>query len=267
MRVSFLCYEPVPDFTELERRFQLAAELGYRGIELVATYPLGYEIEQVAGLSAKYNVPVVSLLSGWSYANEGFCLSSPNASIRGRAVERLRDYLGWAARLNAVVVVGLMQGLRGDEPDEKIANDRITDCLKRVAVWADELGASIVLEPVNHQQVGFNNTAADAAAMAERAGSPFVGYMLDTIHMNIEERSVIDTIRVFGGSARHFHLCETNGGPFGSGGLDFRAALAALVESGYDRFVSVKVYRKIESWQAAARGSAAFLKKIGAMAP
>jgi D-psicose/D-tagatose/L-ribulose 3-epimerase len=119
----------------------------------------------------------------------------------------------------------------------------------------------VVIEPVNHLQVGFNNSADEARAMVDRVGSPALGSMLDTIHMNIEERSVLETIRAQGGTIRHFHLCETNGGPFGTGGLDFPGVLAALRASGYDRWVSVKVYRRL-AWDESARACAAFLKSL-----
>jgi sugar phosphate isomerase/epimerase len=260
MKISYLMYEPVPELAELDRRMGRVAQLGYQGYELVATHPLGYAVEEVAALSRKHRLPVVSLLSGWSYTNEGLCLSSPNADVRARAVGRLEEYVGYAALLKAVLVVGLMQGLRSDEADEATANDRIADGLRRVARAAERAGADVVIEPVNHQQVGFNNTAAEAAAMAARVGSPALGYMLDTIHMNVEERSVVGAIREHGQMIRHFHLCETNGGPFGTGNLDFPRVLSELRASGYDRYASVKIYRKTPSWDAAATTAAAFLR-------
>jgi 5-keto-L-gluconate epimerase len=262
MKISFLTYDPIADLAELDRLMGLVASLGYHGIELTATHPLGYRVEDVAALVEKHRLPVVSLLSGWSYANEGLCLSSADAGVRARAVERLIEYVGYAAHLVRVVVVGLMQGLRIDEPDENVANERIAGGLRQVAMKAVEVGVAVVLEPVNHLQVGFNHTAAAALAMVERVDSPGLGYMLDTIHMNIEERSVVKTIREYGGGAQHFHLCETNGGPFGSGGLDFPATLRAFRESGYEHFVSVKVYRGAGR-EEAARHSADFLKKCG----
>ena len=178
--------------------------------------------------------------------------------MRQRAVDRLLEYVGHTARLGAVLVVGLMQGLRTDEPDEGEANRRIADCLRPVAGVAAERGTVVVLEPVNHLQVGFNHTAKEAAAMVGRVGSPGLGYMLDTIHLNIEERSILDTIRVHGRRIRHFHLCETNGGPFGTGNLDFPGVLRALDDAGYTHFASVKIYRKV-GWEAAAKGAMTFL--------
>jgi sugar phosphate isomerase/epimerase len=258
MKLTFLLYEPVNDLGELDRRMAWIAGLGYGGVELTASHPLPYPVEEVIALTGKHGLPVVSLLSGWSYGNEGLCLASPRADVRQRAVDRLIEYAGHAGRLGAVLVVGLMQGLRTDEPDGEEANRRIAACLRPVADAAAERGTVVVLEPVNHLQVGFNHTAAEAAALVERVGSPGLGYMLDTIHLNIEERSVLGTIRAHGRRIRHFHLCETNGGPFGTGNLDFPGVLRTLAEVDYNHFASVKIYRKAD-WQEAARSAMAFV--------
>jgi sugar phosphate isomerase/epimerase len=263
VKISFLFYEPIATLAELDRRMARLAALGYQGVELSARHPPDYPVAEIMALSRKHRLPVVSFLSGWSYANERLCLSSPDDGVRDRAVGRLIDYVGEAAALGAVLVVGLMQGLRSDEPDEISANERIADCLGPVAREAARRGVRVVLEPVNHLQVGFNHTAGEAAAMVARVGSPGLGYMLDTIHMNIEERSLLDTIRSHGPKIGHFHLCETNGGPFGSGNLDFPRVLAALRDSGYDRYASVKIYRKVASWEEAARSAAEFLGRCG----
>lgn len=260
MKLSFLFYEPIPELSELDRRMALLAALGYQGIELTASHPMPYPIDEVLALTRKHRLPVVSFLSGWSYANEKLCLASPHSDVRQRAVDRLIEYTDYAARLGAVLVVGLMQGLRMDEADEAEANPRIAACLRPVADAAVERGTTVVLEPVNHLQVGFNHTAAEAAAMVERVGSPGLSYMLDTIHLNIEERSILETIRGHGRRIRHFHLCETNGGAFGTGNLDFPSVLRTLAEIGYSHFASVKIYRKV-NWEEAARGAITFLRE------
>ena len=262
MRFSYLFYEPIETVTELDERMRYLAGLKYQGIELSAFHPCGYSPQDALALARTHGLAIVSLLSGWSYSHEGLCLSSPDSSVRDRAVARLGDYVEAATVMNAVVVVGLMQGRQHDEPDSFIANDRIAECLARVAAIAAPLGVSIVLEPVNHLQVGFNNTAAEAAAMAARVASPAMSYMLDTFHLNVEERSILDTIRRHARAIRHFHLCETNGGRFGTGNLDFRRVLHALETSGYNHFLSVKDYRSGD-WREAARAASQFLRQFG----
>jgi sugar phosphate isomerase/epimerase len=264
MRFSFLCPEPITRLAEIESRMSTLAALGYQGIELVAFRPCEYTVKQVAELSVRRHLPVVSLLSGWSHAHEGLSLASGDPIVRGKTVCRLNDYVGDAEQLRARIVVGLLQGLRSEEPDPANASERIVEGLRRVARNAQSRGVTVVLEPVNHLQVGFNHTVAEAAATVERVGSPAVGYMLDTFHMNIEERSPIEVIKTHAGRIRHFHLCETNGGHFGTGHLNFSATLLALEGGGYDGFVSVKVLRTSD-WEDAARESARYLRAMGAL--
>ena len=260
MKLSFLICEPVRELADLANRMERLAALGYRGVELTLKHPLDYPLAEVAALAERLQLPVVSLLSGWSYSHEGLCLCSPNADVRARAVERLAGYVDAAARLNALLVVGLMQGLRSDEPDDNLASERVKACLSEVAVLAAGRQVDLVIEPVNHLQVGFHHTADEVAALVASVASPSLGYMLDTIHMNIEERSIIETVQRHGPQIRHFHLCESNGGPFGDGNLDFAAVLGELKASGYDRFASVKIYRKL-AWHEAARQAAEFVRR------
>jgi 5-keto-L-gluconate epimerase len=263
MRFSFLFPEPIPTLAELDLRMEVLASLGYQGVELSAFHPMGYTVDEIAGLSRKHRLPVVSLLTGWSYSHEGLCLTSPDRLVRGRAVCRLNDYVDHAARLNALIVIGLMQGLQSDEPDSRIAGERIVEGLRRVARTAEDRGVSVVLEPINHLQVGFNHSAASAAATVERVGSPAMSYMLDTFHLNIEEQSILGTVRMHAHRIRHFHLCETNGGVLGTGHVEFQSVLSALDQAGYSHFVSMKVYRQVPNWEEAAWVSSLILRAAG----
>src|SRR4029077_18247377 len=101
MKLSYLFYAPLADLGELDRRMGRIAALGYQGIELSASHPLPYPVEDVIALTRKHGLPVVSFLSGWSYANEGLCLASPRAEVRQRAVERLLEYVDYTSRLGA----------------------------------------------------------------------------------------------------------------------------------------------------------------------
>ena len=118
----------------------------------------------------------------------------------------------------------------------------------------------MVLEPINHLQVGFNHTVAEMQQLIETIGSSAIRPMVDTIHMNIEEASITQPIRDCGSQLRHVHLCENNAAHFGTGHIDFRAVLHALNEIGYDGFASVKVYR--EPLEIAAHTAIDYLKKI-----
>ena len=119
----------------------------------------------------------------------------------------------------------------------------------------------MVLEPVNHMMTGFNNTVAEVLQVVKSVGSPALKPMVDTVHMNVEESSLIQPIFDCGSALRHVHLCESNGALLGTGHVDFAAVLKALEEIDYDGFASVKVYRKA-TWEVAARSSIESLRAL-----
>jgi sugar phosphate isomerase/epimerase len=243
--------------TELPEKFDFLQRLGYRGVELDVTGALAIGLERLEASAAEFDMAIPSLMTGGAYA-QGLCLSSPNLSVRKKTVTTLISFLEIARRLDAILVVGLLQGLRADEPDARIANDRIVECLRDVGAAAQEQGVQVVLEPVNHLQVGFNNSVAEVLTTIERVASPAVRPMIDTLHMHIEERSPVGTVLDVGKKLRHVHLCESNGGRFGSGNADIPGILQVLKSIDYPYFVSIKIYRGLD-WQEAAQSALEYI--------
>ncbi|MXZ76176.1 MAG: sugar phosphate isomerase/epimerase [Gemmatimonadetes bacterium] len=227
----------------IDDTFRFIRSIGYDGVELNLTPELAGLLDQVEDAALANDLPVVSLLTGAAYG-EGLCLCAPDASIRDRTVERLVENMEAANRFGAILVVGLLQGLRSDEPDPAAAQARIVSCLQQVGREAEARGVDIVIEPVNHLQVGFNNSVGEVLRLIRDIGSTAFHPMVDTIHMNIEETSLVQPIHACGARLRHVHLCESHGGLPGTGRIDFAAVLDALGGAGYSHFASVKVYRK-----------------------
>ena len=262
VKLSYLLLEP-PDafgsfgeFTEALRRVK---QLGYQGVELHLVDPPGFEVEALADFVESIRLPVVSFLSGQNFVRDGLNLSSPRAEVRQRAIERLGFCTKVASRFGAVVILGQMLGLLGEEPSVSTGEARIEESLKPVVEAAERHGTTIGLEPLNIAEGGFFNTLRDVIALTDRLGSRRFEPMLDTHHMfkNPEERSMTGPIRQVGSHLAHVHLCETNGGPFGAGALDFRAIFQAFQAIKYPGWVSVKVYDR--PWPIAAEESMRFL--------
>ncbi len=262
-RFSFIILERPDSFGSFESfaaALRMVKELGYDGVEFNLTGPSGYEVDAIARGVDSIGLPVVSLLTGTNYFREGLCLSSPRAEVRRQATERLQAYTRIAARFGAMLVIGQMQGFASDEPDCALGEARIEEALKPVVEAAERHGSTIAFEPVNHLQAGFHHTLADVMALAGRLGSPRFKPMLDTFHINIEEKSMIEPILRVGRDLAHFHLCESNGDFFGSGHCDFPAILAALDQIGYAGYISAKVYRR--PWAVALPPTAQFMTEL-----
>lgn len=119
------------------------------------------------------------------------------------------------------------------------------------------------------------NTAAEALAYVKDIDSPNIGVLLDTYHMNIEEPSIGDAIRLAGDKLTSFHTGENNRTAPGRGHLDWAEIFGALKEIGYQgRIISepfptmggevgrdIKVWRDLiaDSSEAALDAEAAYL--------
>ena len=262
IKLSYIMVDPLSTLgsdAEVLRAFTFLKECGYEGVELHVTDPMGVKLSDLHKWTDELGLKIPSFLTGDAY-HDGLCLSSPDAAVRTKAVQRLIQYLDVGAEFGAILVVGLMQGLRSDEPDPAVANQRIADCLRSVAEVAEQKLVELVIEPVNHLQVGFNNTVAEVRQLIKNIGSPAMRPMVDTVHMNIEEASLTQPILDCGPELRHVHLCESNGGRFGSGHVNFRKVWQTLDEIGYDGFASVKVYR--EPLQVGARTAIEYLQQM-----
>lgn len=263
-RTAFIIVDRPADLgaAEFRSRLGVIADHGYAGAELQLMNPAGIDLDRLENWLREYDLEIPSFLTGEAYA-EGLCLSSPDAAVRRKTIERLVGYLPVVRRFGAVLVVGLLQGRRSDEPDADTANRRIADGLAAVAAAAAEVGVDVVIEPVNHLQAGFNNSVGEVLALIDRIGSPAIRPMVDTVHMNIEEDSLVTPIQACGKALRHVHLCESHGGQLGTGRIDFPAVWRALAGIGYEGWQSVKVYRKL-GFAAAVGTSMDYIKSVAA---
>ena len=90
-----------------------------------------------------------------------------------------------------------------------------------------------------------------------------VGVLLDTFHLNVEEKSLLDAITTAGEKLFHFHACENDRGTPGSGHIDWDIVAKALDQIDYKGWIGVesftpfdkqfsfamKVWRKLEPSQ------------------
>jgi D-psicose/D-tagatose/L-ribulose 3-epimerase len=81
---------------------------------------------------------------------------------------------------------------------------------------------------------------------------PSLGLLLDTFHMNIEERDIGAAIRLAGDRLFHFHACGNNRGTPGGDNIDWQSIRKALGDIGYDGAVSIESFTSANQTIAAA---------------
>lgn len=224
------------------RGIRRAAELGYDAVELHVRDPQPAEMAPLLAEVAARGLAVSSLGTGQGFTVDGLAISSTDATVRDRALERLRTHVAAARELGAVVIIGSMQGRLDADPATRQAQiGWATALLRRLGDEAAAAGVRVALEPLNRYETNFNNTAADVLALLDSVGSPALGVLLDTFHMNIEEPSMPDAIERAGARLALVHWSDSNRAAAGMGHTDFRPLLAALRRIGYTGYLSAEI--------------------------
>lgn len=169
---------------------------------------------------------------------EGRDLSSDSSQIRASTKMYLRECILLASKVGSNVVAGALYSTVGKRrfisPQEKKAEwKRSVESLKEVSAYAGDHGVKLAIEPLNRFENDMINTSAQGVEMIEDVGSPHLGLLLDTFHMNIEEKNTKGAILIGGKHVFHMHVCENDRGIPGTGQVDWKGTAKALKEIDY----------------------------------
>lgn len=114
--------------------------------------------------------------------------------------------------------------------------------LRALCREAEDRGLTLCLEPLNRYETDMINTCAQALEMIDDVGSPALKILLDTYHMNIEEKSPGDAIRRAGKRLGHVHACGSDRGTPGKDHTDWGSIAGALREIDYKGGVVVESF-------------------------
>lgn len=205
------------------------AGYGYDGVELAVRDPAAVALDELEAALAHAGLAVPAVGTGQAYLHDGLSLTSDDPAVRTAALRRLEAHAAVAAHLDAVLIVGLVRG--GPEASDWTL---LVEGLREVAAF----GPRVAVEAINRYETGLVNTCEDGLRLVDAVGSDALGLLLDTFHMNIEERTIDGAITAAGDRLFHFHVADSNRHPPGDGHVDFGAALAALDAIGYAGYVS-----------------------------
>jgi D-psicose/D-tagatose/L-ribulose 3-epimerase len=105
--------------------------------------------------------------------------------------------------------------------------------LKTLAREAERKGILLCLEPLNRFETDFINTCGQGLKMVKAVNSPALKLMLDTFHMNIEEKDQPAAVLKAGKYLSHLHACGCDRGTPGGDHIDWPGIARALKRIGY----------------------------------
>ncbi len=248
-----------------------ATRLGYHGLE-IAPFTLASSADQISAeqrrevrrIIEEAGLEVVGL--HWLFAGPpGLHMTTTDQAIWCRT----RDYLSCLLDLcgdlgGRVMVLGSPKQRNIVEGQTKEgAWERAKDMLGSVLDKASALGVTICLEPLSPAETNFINTVAEGMEMVRQINHPNLRIHLDVKAMYSEGRPVADIIRsVKAEQVGHFHVNDPNLYGPGMGALDYSPIAEAIREIGWDRWLSVEVFRYDPAPEFIAQKSIEYLRKF-----
>lgn len=170
-----------------------------------------------------------------------------DAKIRENGMNYIRHCIDAAHTLQIINIVGPIYSAVGRVWQQSASEhardlDLLVKNLGELSAYAQDQGVVLCIEPLNRFETSFINLATQAIEVIDRVDSPSCKIMLDTFHMNIEEKSLGAAIRMTGSRLAHFHACENDRGAPGSGNVTWPEVAQALRDIHYNGPVVIESF-------------------------
>ncbi|MEO9820757.1 MAG: sugar phosphate isomerase/epimerase family protein [Paracoccaceae bacterium] len=205
-------------------------------------------------------------------------ISSEDPTARQGGIDYLKSCIDTAAAIGAKIIGGPLYGepmvfagrppLPRTDDEMKARADRMISGLAEVAPLARAAGQVFAVEPLNRFETDMLNTTQQGIELVDTVNDAGLGLMLDTFHMNMEDQSIPDAIRMAGTRTVHFQANENHRGFPGTGNMDWPAIMRSLHQVGYSGPISLEPFRRddqrlalpIAHWRAPAEDETEKLK-------
>lgn len=210
------------------------AEWGFDVIELPVENAGDWNPETAAKLLADLGLSAtVGLVMG-----DDRNLVATDAATVAHTQDYLRRVLDAAATVGSPSIAGPAYASVGrtwqmDGPTRSAHLRELADNLGPVVEHGLSVGVRLAVEPLNRYETSLINTVEQALEAVAPLPAEGAGVLLDTYHMNIEEKDLPAAIRSAAGRIAHVQVCGNDRGAPGNDHLDWRSILDALDEAGY----------------------------------
>lgn len=250
-------------WNDLEVSMAKASALGFDGVELFTASADAISPQRVAQLADQYNLHIGAVGTGAGKVIHGLTLTDPDPAIRGQAVDFITDMIAFGAKVGAPAIIGSMQGnvAPGIAPEQALS--WLADGLNTLGHRAGEQGVNLIYEPLNRYETNLINRLESGVDLLKGLNTRNVVLLADLFHMNIEEPSLPESIRMAGSLIGHVHFADSNRRPMGMGHIAMNEVAVAINEIGYSGFISAEAIPYPDPDQAAKQTIDSFAHYFG----
>jgi D-psicose/D-tagatose/L-ribulose 3-epimerase len=228
---------------DLKKLVPHVAAAGFDWIEFPLEEIEGFDYAVAAALVSDYGLGVSTCVAMGPDRD----LIHEDPAIRQSGMKYIREAIVASQAIGSPNLVGPIYSAVGrtwqSTPEERARDlDLLIDNLKPLAEYAGDHGVSFGIEPLNRFETSFINLADQVLEVVDRVDHPACQVMLDTFHMNIEEKSLGEAIKNVGPHLIHLHACENDRGAPGSGNVAWDEVATALNDINYDGPVVIESF-------------------------
>jgi D-psicose/D-tagatose/L-ribulose 3-epimerase len=232
-----------PFSTDKTEQLAHAKEIGFDVYEIAVERPELIDEEKVLTEAQKAGIKVY-VCGAYGETRD---ISSDVPEYRDNGMAYGKRLIDMAAALGSPYVAGPMYAAVGRtrlaDRDEKERQMRFAvENMKRLADYASGRGVKLAIEPLNRFETDFINTVEQGLYFLDKIGYNNVGFLLDTFHMNIEEKSIPDAIRSAMGKIFDFHACANDRGTPGEDHFEWEEIREALKDAGYEGPIVIEAF-------------------------
>ena len=259
---------------ELSKAAEISKKAGYNGIEFApytvfGTFSADYVKAGIKNItkSLKDNdlafVGFHWLLVDNSSDSRPMSLVSPDKAYRDAALERLKLLLSASGELGGGVLVLGSPKQRGAVPPQSISDavTKLRDSLSELGDYALGCNSTLLIEALDKSQCNVINTLEEAKELVNAVSSEGLSSMFDFHNCADEKMSWEKLIRRYEGIIKHIHINEWDGGYPGSGSSDYVPAFKAIMETGFEGWISMEIFSQPSDAAALVSDAFVFMKK------
>lgn len=254
-----------------ERQCEFAASLGYTGME-VAPFTLAPRITDVsqerrATLKKQAEAHGMEIMGlHWLLAKtQGLHLTTRDTAVRRATAQYLIELGDACADMGGTVLVfgsPLQRNIEEGMSREQ-AMDNAAEVFRDAMPALGDRGVFLCMEPLTPKETNFINTCAEAMELGALIDHPnFVLHQDVKAMLGAESKSIPELIHEFKEHTGHFHVNDTNLLGPGMGDTQYLPIFKALLESGYDGWVSVEVFDYKPGAEFIARSSIEYMQRV-----
>ena len=190
----------------------------------------------------------------------GLSLVEMNTEKRQQLLSTMKKFIDKASVLRSKVTIGSVKGNipKGQKPEQYL--EVMGENLKMLDEYASKKNVFLLLEATNRFENNIVNTGADIRRVIENNHLEHTQALMDSFHINIEERNITSCLKDTGEYLGHIHFGDNTRMYPGTGEFDFPKFISAIRDYGYDGVLSLECF-PMPDQMTAAREAINFFRK------